>query len=138
MVWQQPDCSIWMNTKRSSGFGQQNLVWLPRRWVVNILSMRESRPIQAYPLLSVGPVMNHNGVELHEQMGSRADDIERLYGSGSWEEAKAILDQYNIRYVYIGSLELAKYQVNEMKFSGVLRLAFQSGRVVIYEYDPIK
>jgi len=73
-----------------------------------------------------------------EQMGSRADDIERLYRSGSWEEAKVILDQYHIRYVYIGSLELSKYQVNEMKFSGVLRLAFQSGRIVIYEYDPIE
>jgi YYY domain-containing protein len=72
------------------------------------------------------------------QLGSREIDIKHLYESGSWEEAKAILDQYNIRYVYIGSLEHSKYQVNEMKFSGLLRLAFQSGGVVIYEYEPLQ
>ena len=72
------------------------------------------------------------------QLGSREIDIERLYESGTWEEAKAILDQYDIRYIYIGSLERSKYQVNELKFSGALRLAFQSGGVVIYEYDPLQ
>jgi hypothetical protein len=70
-----------------------------------------------------------------EQLGSRVMDIERLYGSRSWEEAKFILDQYQIRYVYIGDLERAKYQIEESKFENVLRVAFQSGRVIIYEYS---
>ncbi len=73
-----------------------------------------------------------------DQLGSRANDIEWLYGSRSWEEAKSILDQYQIRYVYIGDLERSQYQVEETKFMGVLRVAFQSGRVVIYEYNSLK
>lgn len=73
-----------------------------------------------------------------EQLGSRQNDIERLYTSRNWEEAQSILDQYNIRYIYIGGLERSTYQIEETKFSDVLRVVFQSGRVVIYEYSPIK
>ena len=73
-----------------------------------------------------------------EQLGSRQNDIERLYTSRNWEEAQSILDQYNIRYIYIGGLERSTYQIEETKFSDVLRVVFQSGRAVIYEYSPIK
>jgi YYY domain-containing protein len=73
-----------------------------------------------------------------EQLGARAGDIERLYTTKSWDEAKAILDLYHIRYIYVGQLERAKYPVDETKFSSMLRIAFQSDSVVIYEYEPIR
>lgn len=69
-----------------------------------------------------------------EQLGSRAVDIERLYQSRNWDEVQSILEQYQIRYIYIGDLERSSYQVDESKFDGLLRIAFQSGRVVIYEF----
>ena len=78
-----------------------------------------------------------------EEMGSRQADIERLYCTRDSETARQILDQYHIRYVFIGNLERVTYQpggencpigLNEVKFRGILTPVFQQGEVVIYEY----
>ena len=58
--------------------------------------------------------------------------MRRLYETNSWDEARSILQKYNIRYVYIGTLERSTYRVNEAKFQQNLQAAFQSGGVVIY------
>lgn len=68
-----------------------------------------------------------------EEMGSRQNDIERLYRTAEWTEAQDILRQYNVRYVYIGPLERAAYGVNETKFQRFLQPVFQQGQVTIYE-----
>jgi YYY domain-containing protein len=68
-----------------------------------------------------------------EEMGSRQSDIERLYRTSDWIEAQDILHQYDVRYVYVGSLERAAYSVNETKFQRFLQPVFQQGQVVIYE-----
>ena len=65
--------------------------------------------------------------------GSRRDDMTKLYTTVRWEEAQTIIDQYNIRYIYIGSLEHTSMSVNEEKFQSHLKLIFQQGGVVIYE-----
>jgi YYY domain-containing protein len=65
--------------------------------------------------------------------GTRQDDVARLYQTRSWEDARAILDQYNIRYVYVGTLERSTYRVYEAKFQQNLRQVYQQGDVVIYE-----
>jgi len=70
------------------------------------------------------------------EIGSREADIERLYRTPSWEEAKIILDQYNIRYVFIGGLERSTYRVIESKFQRYMKPVFQSNMVVIYEIIP--
>jgi len=65
--------------------------------------------------------------------GSRRDDITKLYTTSRWEEAQAIIKQYNIRYIYIGPLERTSMRVNEEKFKPYLKPVFQQGSVTIYE-----
>ncbi|MBK8782352.1 MAG: hypothetical protein IPO22_11205 [Anaerolineales bacterium] len=69
----------------------------------------------------------------YEQQGTRREDISRLYSTGRWDEAQAIIEQYNIRYIYIGTLERVSMPVNEEKFMLHLAPVFQQGGVVIYE-----
>jgi YYY domain-containing protein len=79
------------------------------------------------------------------EMGSRQPDLERLYCSRDWQEAKEILDRYQIRYIVIGGLERSTYApgtsscpsgLQEAKFLTQLRQAFQQGSITIYEYIP--
>ena len=84
------------------------------------------------------------GSEAH---GSRQDDLETLYCTRDWEQAKGILDLYNIRYVFIGPLERSTYVPNsgtcalgltENKFDRYLTPVFQQGPVIIYEYNGVQ
>ncbi|MHB8778805.1 MAG: DUF2298 domain-containing protein [Anaerolineales bacterium] len=65
--------------------------------------------------------------------GSRRDDIMKLYSTSRWEEAQFIIKQYNIRYIFIGTLERVSMPVNEEKFQLYLKPVFQQGGTVIYE-----
>jgi YYY domain-containing protein len=67
------------------------------------------------------------------QVGTRQADIQRLYETPSWTEALALIKKYNIRYIYIGTLERNTYQVDEKKFQPVLHPVYERGTVVIYE-----
>ena len=67
-----------------------------------------------------------------EPQGSRRDDIKKLYTTARWEEAQFIIAQYNIRYIYIGTLERVSMPVIEEKFQLYLKPVFQQGNVVIY------
>ena len=69
----------------------------------------------------------------YEPQGTRQDDIRRLYETPSWEEAQAILLQYGIRYVCVGTLERYTYHLDERKFQRHLVSVFQQGQVTIYE-----
>ena len=65
--------------------------------------------------------------------GARREDITKLYTTPRWDDAQVIIDKYNIRYVYIGTLEQISMRVNEEKFKTHLKIIFQSGNVTIYE-----
>jgi YYY domain-containing protein len=69
----------------------------------------------------------------NQEIGSRQGDIDRLYSSQSWEETAQILQQYGIRYIYIGARESSTYAVYEAKFERMLTPVFRQGEVVIYE-----
>lgn len=69
----------------------------------------------------------------YSPQGSRREDIARLYSTARWEEAQTIIAQYDIRYIYVGSLERISLTVNEGKFIDHLNPIFQQGNVVIYE-----
>jgi YYY domain-containing protein len=69
------------------------------------------------------------------EMGTRERDIQNLYTTRDWDEARRILDLYDIRYVYIGPLERAAYTVNDLKFQRFMNPVFSQGPVVIYELD---
>lgn len=67
------------------------------------------------------------------EMGSRETDINRLYRTSDWVEAEGILKQYQIRYIYVGSLERGSYRVSEAKFQAHLSPVYTNNSVVIYE-----
>ena len=75
-----------------------------------------------------------------EEIGSRENDLKRLYCTRNWDEAKAIIDQYNISYILIGSLERSTYTpetcgtgLYQVKFDRSLSPVFQQGDAIIYE-----
>lgn len=67
------------------------------------------------------------------EMGSRQSDIEQIYRSAGWDEVEELLNEYNVRYVFVGSLERSSYGVNESMFMLYLTPVFQQGQVTIYE-----
>jgi YYY domain-containing protein len=72
-----------------------------------------------------------------EEIGSRQTDVELLYTTTDWNQAKSVLERYAIRYVYIGGAETSKYRVNLAKFEKRLSIVYTSGSVVIYEVPTI-
>lgn len=68
-----------------------------------------------------------------KEMGTRQDDIARLYRTSDWGEALKVINQYKIRYVVIASLERSTYKVYENKFAENAFKVFQMNDVVIYE-----
>jgi uncharacterized membrane protein len=73
-----------------------------------------------------------------DEMGSRYGDIELLYESRQWDETDRILRMYDVRYVYLGSLERSTYQVNTEKFDQMLNIVYQNGEVTIYEVPGVE
>jgi len=72
-------------------------------------------------------------------LGSRLNDIMRLYCARDWVEAQDIIQQYHIRYIFVGSLERSAFTpqtcpggLNETKFMRNLPVAFQKGETTIY------
>jgi uncharacterized membrane protein len=88
------------------------------------------------------------GWDFHEVQWGRSElvpdrkaDVERLYCTRSSEEAQAILDRYDIRYVAVGNLERTAYQpgqgacqagLNEARLRRDLPLAFEQGSTAVF------
>jgi YYY domain-containing protein len=68
-----------------------------------------------------------------EEMGSRFSDIETLYATTEWSLAVSIIQQYEIRYIYIGNLERSTYRVSDYKFRQNLSVVYEQGSVIIFE-----
>ena len=69
----------------------------------------------------------------YSEMGSRNDDIQRIYETHSWDTAKELLEQYDVRYVFIGSAEKSAYNIQDRKFERNLEKVYDSGKCVIYQ-----
>jgi YYY domain-containing protein len=69
----------------------------------------------------------------YEPQGARRDEVMLIYTTPDWDTARMLLEKYDVRYVYIGSLERSYAPVNEEKFAQNLKLAFQQGNISIYE-----
>jgi uncharacterized membrane protein len=76
-------------------------------------------------------------------LGSRQDDLALLYCSENWDEIRPVLERYQIRYVFIGQLEMQTYQAGtancphglvKTKFDRYMTPVFQAGQTTIYEY----
>ena len=68
-----------------------------------------------------------------ELQGSRQEDINLLYSTVRWEEARNVIEKYNIRYIFIGNLERTSMRVSEEKFAMYLEPIFQQGSTSIYK-----
>ncbi|HEX9016990.1 MAG TPA: DUF2298 domain-containing protein, partial [Chloroflexota bacterium] len=66
-------------------------------------------------------------------LARRARDVESIYSSAQPDAMMALLREYQVRYVFVGSLEMQKYGPGTAtRFSGVLEPAFRQGSVVVY------
>jgi hypothetical protein len=66
---------------------------------------------------------------------ARFDDIRNLYETDDTEQAKKIIDKYNIKYIYIGILENEKYKVSEDKFKELGNLIYTNNGTKIYKIN---
>jgi YYY domain-containing protein len=73
----------------------------------------------------------------YTEVGNREGDIRTLYETPSWETALEIIRRYDIRYIYIGSLEESTYAVNPVKFEQNLQVGFEGDGVLVYVVPPI-
>jgi YYY domain-containing protein len=68
-----------------------------------------------------------------KEMGSREADIAQLYRAKTWEQISQILAKYQIRYVYVGSLEQSTYHTLLTVFDRYLNPVYHNSGVTIYE-----
>ena len=69
----------------------------------------------------------------YDEMGSRNDDVKRIYETHSWETAKELLEKYDVRYVFVGSAEKSAYNIQDRKFERNLTKVFDSGNCAVYQ-----
>ncbi|MFM8322368.1 MAG: DUF2298 domain-containing protein, partial [Chloroflexota bacterium] len=77
-----------------------------------------------------------------EAIGTRQADLATLFCSRDWEAARSVLERYQVRYVFLGSLERIAYAAGspgcpsglmEAKLAEHLLPVFQLGGVTIYQ-----
>ncbi len=75
-------------------------------------------------------------------VSNRIEDVNRLYNTPDIYEAQALLDLYDVGYVYVGQLEEAYYAPDGLaKFAqmaelGLLQEVYRNDGTVIYEVRP--
>jgi uncharacterized membrane protein len=68
----------------------------------------------------------------YEEVGSREPDMRTLFETPDWEDALAVIQRYDIRYIFIGSLERNTYALNLDKFEKNLQIGFSQGNVKVF------
>jgi len=69
-----------------------------------------------------------------EEGNKRKPDIETIYGSLDAQAALTLMDKYDIRYVYVGSLERSHYPAAALdKFDYIMDVVYEQGSVTIYK-----
>jgi YYY domain-containing protein len=71
----------------------------------------------------------------YEEPGRREPDIETIYTSPDPERTRALLDEYDIAYVYVGPLERDTYRLGRPvldKLESLMDVVYQEGEVTIY------
>lgn len=69
----------------------------------------------------------------YDAVSPRREDVGIIYESEDIEETRRILDQYNVQYIIVGTLEREKYpNIAEWKFAELGDIVYQSGETVIY------
>ena len=67
----------------------------------------------------------------------REEDVEAVYRSGDSSEVRAILERYDVRYVYLGPRERGTYGIEDLEeLDGLLKTAWEGDGVIVYEFAP--
>jgi uncharacterized membrane protein len=65
----------------------------------------------------------------------RENDIRTLYTSNDWAITQAILQKYDIQYIYVGQMEYGLYgSIALENFDRNLAKIYEANGVIIYEY----
>jgi YYY domain-containing protein len=73
-------------------------------------------------------------VQWGHDLGTRIADVQELYRTTNERRARALLDRYEVDYVFVGDLERRDYPENGLeKFARLGHEAFRSGRTVVYD-----
>ena len=69
-----------------------------------------------------------------EPLNERRKDVDRAYNTTSLSQARAIIDKYDVEYVYVGDFEREAYsEAGLAKFVGLGKIVFRQDKVTIYE-----
>jgi len=68
----------------------------------------------------------------YEEVGNREPDIRTLYETRDWNVAIEIIKRYNIRFIFVGSLEMSTYALNLEKFEQNLQVGFEQGGIRVF------
>ncbi len=69
-----------------------------------------------------------------DEAARRQGVVDTIYNTSNIMEAKALIEQYGVTYVYVGPLERIKYpQANFLKFAEFMDVVYAKGDVTIYK-----
>nr|BBH95551.1 hypothetical protein KTA_37500 [Thermogemmatispora argillosa] len=75
-----------------------------------------------------------NNLAYAADFNRRATDVATIYTSSQAAAVRSLLALYHVSYIYVGPLELAKYQtINLSRFSSFLRIVYSAEGVTIYK-----
>lgn len=70
----------------------------------------------------------------YDEPARREPDIELLFNTSDYQQARQLLDKYNITYVYVGPLERERFSPQGLsKFDDIMQVVFQQDDVTIYK-----
>lgn len=71
-----------------------------------------------------------------DEAGKRTEEVKTIYESPDLRATKTLLNQYRVKYVFIGQLERDQYpKLNEAKFNQLGEAVFASGATKIYRIN---
>ena len=69
-----------------------------------------------------------------DEPAARTEEVREIYESSDLTKTKALLDKYQVVYIFVGNLEKEKYpNLDEQKFNQLGEIVFSSGNTKIYQ-----
>lgn len=70
----------------------------------------------------------------YDQPAARQADVQKIFESENLDEARTLLQKYNVEYIFVGDKEREKYsKLNEDTFTKLGNIVFQSNQTKIYK-----
>ncbi len=90
-------------------------------------------PTQGCPRSSAGPGTRISGAALSEPQGRREEDVDMAHSTTDVQAALAVLEKYQVEFVYVGPLERQSYESPGLeKFRQFRDVAYENADVTIY------